>query len=88
MHQVPEAFEMFGKRIARIHAGHISQGKALQIRVLDEGRLLQRCDPVVMEFRHVPIHQRLAGLIVDFEIGIEFQHVQQLENNNKNLIIL
>jgi hypothetical protein len=33
-----------------------------------------------VELHHVVVCQRIAGLIVDFETGVEFEHVQQLNN--------
>lgn len=71
---------MFGERFTGIDAGHIGQGKAPQFSVFDKCSLLKCCDAIIVELHHVVVCQRIAGLIVDFETGVEFEHVQQLNN--------
>jgi hypothetical protein len=70
---------MLGERFTGIDAGHVGQRKPPQFRVFDKHGFLECCDAIIVELHHVVVRQRIAGLIIDFKTGVEFEHVQQLK---------
>jgi hypothetical protein len=79
MYSIPKAFEMLGERFTGIDAGHVGQCKPPQLRVFDKNGLLKCCNAIIVKLHHVVVRQWIAGLIIDFKTGVEFEHVQQLK---------
>ena len=73
--------------MTRVDAGDVGHDELAELGVFDERGFLQSCDFVVVDLHHVVIGQRSTRLVVDLEAGVEFQHVQQLETDEKRNIL-
>lgn len=75
---------MFCEGFTGIDASHIGQREPPQFRVFNERGLLERRDAIIMELHHIAVRQRIAGLIIDFKMSVEFEHIQQLHDRHEN----